>query len=647
MIWWLKKQLLKLKLYAAENYQQEAESLVIWYAVCYALGMGLYLTLPWEIPTWLAVVYMEAVLLLLYLYRRQDRYFKILTYVCILVLGLCVAKGDALYKNNFLEKKLEETSYLTGYIEAVDYNYAGKTRLWLTNVDNFENSLKGKFRITVNQHPEWLKPGKCVELIAELPKDYVQNPLGNYNFSRSLFYQGISASGFAVSPLFEKDCAFAEKESTVFRIRKKIKEIIEKNADSTEGSIIEALSIGDRTKLNQEQIAAFRTAGLSHILAISGMHMGMIALLVFFLIRLILLPLGKNGYDTRKPAAVVALFLSSIYFLISGQSVSCQRAYIMTLITLLAILFNRRPVSLRLWAFAVIIVATINPSAVVSPGFLMSFAAVLGIVSFYEKYASELHKWLHTRTICGKIGAYLLGVIITDMVASLITLPYSIYYFHQLSVYTTLANMLAAPLMAFWIMPMLLLFLISILLGLGKYMISPLAQGIEWLNEIATFVSSLAGAKYGENLGNMPEWCLFFITIGILWLCIWQQKWRIWGIVLIIIGYIGVWQMPNTDFVFDKGGNTYACRSENGNLMKTPWKKNKFLLNMWVKNSVQQETKLTECQDNICHCRNNIKYTKGKIWWKEKSVNLDYSGFIDENRGVFYKYPLPKRIWDK
>ena len=100
MIWWLKKQFLNLKLYAAENYQYEAESLIIWYAVCYALGAAFYFGLPWELPTWVVIVYLEAVLLLLYLYRKKDAKFKILSYLAVFTLGLCIAKANALYQKN-------------------------------------------------------------------------------------------------------------------------------------------------------------------------------------------------------------------------------------------------------------------------------------------------------------------------------------------------------------------------------------------------------------------------------------------------------------------------------------------------------------------------------------------------------------------
>lgn len=172
---------------------------------------------------------------------------------------------------------------------------------------------------------------------------------------------------------------------TITRIRTYIKELIDANTPKDAGAIAKALTIGDRSTISEQLNNDYRTSGLAHFLSISGMHMSIIALLVFFLIRATLFPLGEGRYDLRKPAAVVSVFFTFAYFLISGQSVSCIRAFVMTTLVLVAVLFNRRAVSLRLWAFAVLVVVAITPEAVVSPGFLMSFAAVLGLVAFMKR----------------------------------------------------------------------------------------------------------------------------------------------------------------------------------------------------------------------------------------------------------------------
>ena len=651
MIWWLKKQFLNLKLYAAENYQYEAESLIIGYAVCYALGAAFYFGLPWELPTWVVIVYLEAVLLLLYLYRKKDAKFKILSYLAVFTLGLCIAKANALYQKNKLEENIPETMYLAGYVESIDTNYAQRTRITLTDVNNYEKDLKGKFRITTGQNIPWLKPGICVETVAKFPKDMSVNPLRKYDFLRANFYNEINASGYAISGFYEKDC---EKTPSAFKqkleeIRASIAHKIDSSAMPREASVIKALAIGDSRAVSNAQRAEYQTAGLAHILAISGMHMGMIALLTFLLIRLLLLPFGSGNFHRRKPAAVISIILACGYFLISGQSISCIRAFIMIMCVLLAVLINRHPVSLRLWALAVLIVVSIMPEAVVSVGFLMSFSAVLGIVAFYEKNAARLHKWYAATNIYGKIGAYLMGVIITDLIASLMTMPYSLYYFHQISVYTTLGNLLAGPIVAFWIMPALLLFLICFVFGFGTIWLKLLSTGVYILNNIASWVSSLSGAKSGEGIAMMPEWGIILITLGMLWLCIWQERWRYCGIIIIIIGFLSIFTVPNVDFVFDKDGTTFACRTNDGKLSQTPWHKNKFLTLLWTNKLPEKNTDEKdglECNKDECTCQKRIRFSSGKVIYDGRPVLLDNSGYINLKHGIRYSQKSLPRIWN-
>lgn len=650
MRWWVKKQLLRLKLYAAENYLNEAESLIIWYAVCFALGAAFYFALPTEPPVWLIVTVLEAVLALLYLTRRQRTQFKPWTYVLLFVLGLSVAKADAMYRADDTEDKISEITYLRGKVKVLDYNSNNRPRLLLTDVDDFEHKLKGDFRVSLFYAPDWLKPDKCVELVAKFPKRFTPNPLSNYNYERANFYKGINAGGYSVAPVFEVECEEPTPVLTdmINKVRWQIKEIIDNNTRSEQGSIIKALTIGDKSGIAEKQTENYRTAGLAHFLAISGMHMGMIALLVFFLLRSILFPLGAGRYDLRKPAAVASLVFTFAYFLISGQSVSCIRAFVMTSLVLLGVLLNRRAISLRLWAFAVLVVTVITPSAVVSPGFLMSFAAVLGLVSFYEQYGSSLRQWLSAQNIYGKIGAYFAGVVITDLVASLMTLPYSMYYFHQISIYTSLGNLLAAPVIAFWVMPAMLLFLISLPLGLGSYAVKPMAYGVDVINRITAWVASLPAAKSGEGVGAMPDWGIFILTIGLLWLCIWQAKWRRWGWLGIAVGLAGLYFTPSPDFVFDEAKQTYAYKNATGKLVLSPYHKNRFLSKMWTgsnKPAVADET--LKCTKESCIYKGRIEFAKGLLKLDGREIDTQSGGYINLRIGVRYYHLEHSRPWNK
>ena len=224
------------------------------------------------------------------------------------------------------------------------------------------------------------------------------------------------------------------------------------------------------------------------------------------------------------------------------------------------------------------------------------------------------------------------------------TLPYTIYYFHQFSLYTSLANLLAAPVVAFWVMPALLIFLISIPLGVAAFGIKPLAAGVRMINEIASWVSSLAGADMGENLSQMPEWSIVLITFGLLWLCIWEAKWRRLGVVLIVIGFIGFMRVEKAEFLFDKDGTTFACLGHDGRYLQTPWHKNKFLTRVWNL-AEEKDDKSLVCDTEKCVCRGDIEFGLGYVRYKGNRVNLEDSGSINHKRGVFYAAKNKGRIW--
>ncbi len=652
-MWWLRKQLLRIKLYITENYILEKESLIIWYAIMFALGAAFYLSFPYELSTIAVLFFLESILVLLYIFRNKAKIFKLLTYVIVFTLGLTIAKADALFKSKQIDKSLSETIYINGQVKVIDYNSNNRPRLLITKANNFDRDLKGDYKISISKLEPWMKEGSCVELVAQLPKSFTPNPLSNYNMNRNNFYKEISAIGYSIGPVYEKDCKEIQnnKSNMITKIRNKIKTVIENNTTPNEGAIIKALTIGDRSLISNKLNENYRTSGLAHVLSISGMHMSIIALLVFWLVRLLLLPIGYGQYDFRKFAAIISISVTFLYFLISGQTISCIRAFIMTTLVLLGILLNRRAITLRLWAFALIVVVLLTPNAVLNPGFLMSFSATLGLISYYEKKSPQIHDWLNKSNLISKILAYILGIVITDLVASIMTLPYTMYYFNQISVYTTLGNMLAGPIIAFWVMPMLLLFLITLPLNIYHYPLLFLEKGVYQVNQIADFVANLPGATSGEQISPMSDFAIIMITFGLLWLCIWQAKWRRIGLVFILIGIINIFTAPKIDIVFDSKATTIAYRNKDNKLSITPWRKNRFLERIWTGANIKgklnpSQNDIINCSKDKCIYKNIIELKEGQIKYKDKIIKLNQGGFIDIKKGVYTPIKQQNRIWN-
>ncbi len=160
--------------------------------------------------------------------------------------------------------------------------------------------------------------------------------------------------------------------------------------------IAKALIIGERGEVTPEIAEDLRKSGLAHLLAISGLHMGLLCGTVFFLIRFgfAAVPGIALQYPVKKWAAAIAALAGLIYLGLSGATVPTQRAFIMLLVVWIALLLDRRAISLRLVGVAAVVVLLLRPDAVLGASFQLSFAAVGALVAFYD---GPGRRWLDRR----------------------------------------------------------------------------------------------------------------------------------------------------------------------------------------------------------------------------------------------------------
>ena len=252
----------------------------------------------------------------------------------------------------------------------------------------------------------------------------------------------------------------------------------------------------------EEVKQAFRDSGLSHLLAIAGLHLGLVGGFVFFTVRggLALIPWVALRYPIKKITAVVTLIVLFCYLMISGAAIPTQRAFVMTGIVFVAVLIDRLRISMRICALAAMVVLVLDPASLVGVSFQMSFGAVVALIAVYETYGARLGRFLHGRTISGKVLGYCGGVIITTMVATLGTYPYSIYHFHHLALYSPLANVIAVPLSAMWTLPWGVVTCLLMPFGLERLALVPMGWGIDVTIWAAQWVSALPG-----NVWAMPR----------------------------------------------------------------------------------------------------------------------------------------------
>jgi len=277
-----------------------------------------------------------------------------------------------------------------------------------------------------------------------------------------------------------------------------------------------------------------RISGLTHILSVSGLHLSIVSIICIFCIRFLLSfsVYICQKYDTKKIAAYFSLLFTLGYLLISGMQIAALRSYIMVVCVIMAVLLDRQEYALRSVCVAAFIMLLINPESITHPSFQMSFAAVIALVSGYEYY---LTKFLSNTeyTNFDRIKRYFFGTLAATFIAGLATAPFAIYHFNQYANYSILANLIVAPITSFIIMPSVVLTCIFFPFGLEKLSLWILNYGIEFLIYIANKVSPLPRALV--MLPNMSVETLMLFVIGLLWLCLWQQKWHFLALSLLLL----------------------------------------------------------------------------------------------------------------
>ena len=392
---------------------------------------------------------------------------------------------------------------------------------------------------------------------------------GGFDFRRAAFFQRLGATGYSVGAWQTLNPAAVDTVSLrLAETRKTIAERVRTVLPGPEGAIAVALLTGERYGVPADLQDAFRVSGLAHLLAISGLHMSLLAAGVFVLVRRVcaLSPRLVESIDTKKIAAIAALLGTFAYLLLSGMGVSSQRAFVMVAIGLLAILVDRNPISLRLVAVAAMAVLIVQPEALISVSFQMSFAAVICLVAAYD--AMRRAGWLTSdrgRNWLGLLGFYVLGVLITDFIAGSATAPYAAYHFNRLPSYSLIANVLAVPVMGIFVMPMAILTLALLPFGLEALPLSLMGLGIGWIDGIAQMVAGWPGSSI--RVPPTAPWALGGLTTGGLLVCLLKGRMRWAGVPLVLVACVQPWAAPKPFLIVDTKAQGMAVRLADGLVM--------------------------------------------------------------------------------
>lgn len=279
-------------------------------------------------------------------------------------------------------------------------------------------------------------------------------------------------------------------------------------------SVLKALTLGDRSGISSTLRTAFSRAGVGHVLAISGLHVGMVATVSFIAARWLLgwIPLFiKRGW-VRRAAALVSLIPVSAYGLLSGLSPSTQRAMLMVAVFLLGFWVGRRHDWLNTLALAALIILVIYPPALLSISFQLSFSAVLAIIA-----GSTLWPGAGKNTesvLWKKLGHRLSAFLWVSAMAILGTLPLVLHYFNQISLIGLAVNLIVVPLAGVVVLPAGLLGAIGIIINFQptEIFLHIAARGAQSMVWVVEHASSRPWAAVHCITPNGLEIMLYYLT---------------------------------------------------------------------------------------------------------------------------------------
>jgi competence protein ComEC len=552
----------------ADRLAAEGERRLLWLPVFFGAGIGLYFALKAEPPLWPGVAVAGAGIGLAIALRRYPAWCEAVLALAAFAAGFALMREDAWERQApMLQRHLPPVA-VTGRVRDIDLVERGwRVVIEVDPIPGLEPvDQPRRVRVHIPQNSDELNPGDRIALKAMLYPVPAQILPRGRDFERELYFAGINGVGYSFGPAHR--IAFSTSDGgwreELRQLRADMSRRITAVLPGSTGGVASALITGKRGAITEDVKQAFRDSGLSHLLAIAGLHLGLVGAFVFFAVRggLALIPWVALRYPIKKIAAGAALVVLFCYLLISGAAVPTERAFVMNGLVFGAIIIDRLRISMRVCAIAAAIVLAMDPSVLVGVSFQMSFGAVVALIAVYETYGTRLGRLLHGHSVTGRVLGYCGGVVVTTVVVTIGTYPYAIYHFHHIALYSPLANVAAVPLSALWTLPWGVVTCLLMPLGLERLALTPMGWGIDITIWVAQRVSALPGNVW--LMRPLPAEGLILISLGGLWLCLWQGSWRRWGMVAIAAGTATMLLSRLPDIVIADGGRFVAVRAPDG-----------------------------------------------------------------------------------
>jgi competence protein ComEC len=386
---------------------------------------------------------------------------------------------------------------------------------------------------------------------------------GAYDFALTAWFAGLSATG----SVLEKVVVVTDSDHSdwLHGMQAALSRHVRTHLPGAAGSIADAYASGNQGAIPLSDQQAMRTAGLTHLLSISGLHVSAVIGAVYFLVVRLLALWPWLALRVRLPVigAGAGALAGIAYTLLTGSQVPTVRSCIGALLVLAAMALGREALSLRMLAVGAFFVLLFWPEALAGPSFQLSFAAVLAIISLHSSEPVRKMLGPHEPSLLGRFRREIVGLLVTGATVELSLLPIGLFHFHRAGLYGVIANVVAIPLTTFVTMPLLGLALFLDLFHLGAPVWWLTGVSIDAMLGLASWFARQPGAV--TWLPEMGQAGFALFVAGGLWLALWRGRVRLWGLVPICAGVLHLALLRPPDILVSGDGRHVGITGDGAN----------------------------------------------------------------------------------
>ena len=561
-------------LYKLSSWAEKEPHLPLLPLVSFICGVLLYFNLPFEPSIWTEVLIISLCFIGLFVFKNKlNRLFFAITPL-FFILGLFVCSVHTKMTDTvFLEQPIQNIQ-IRGKIISVLSGLNSSHIVIEPDLIEQENEttqlyepiivpvLPKRIQLSIAEQPTFVQNGEYILASVKVltPPSLPITPFAQ-NEARTLFYDNIGAIGHAhhIKKAFANNVFVEEKTSWIANLRERIRDILQENLSEENIGIAQALILGDTSQITTSSRILYRDLGISHILSVSGFHIGLVAFFVFGFFQFIfnLLPESISTVFIKRFSAIMALIVSGLYVLLSGANPPALRAYIMVWAIFSAIFFDKRAISIRSLYIAAFLLLCYRPVLLMSISFQLSFIAVLCLIGIYI----FMKPFFKGKNFIGRILLLFIGYCLLNLIVTLVTAPFVLYTFHQIPMYSVLGNLLFGFIFSFAIIPLLFINVLFIETPLAPHLLFAIDYLLNVVRFIGMPISLLPQASV--YVSYFSSYGLVLWSIGLMGFTLFQTKIRFLFLGLMLSFFVAFFTVEKPTAFITAGGQFIGIRIGN------------------------------------------------------------------------------------